>query len=373
MFTQLLTTPTAARRPRRLTKRLLGSGLVDLLTGPHGVDRYTEIVNPAWTINEARAEVVAVERRTPRSVTLRLAPNAAFTGFRAGQHINLTVEIDGRRHTRCYSPASSQHAPSGLIELTVGLHDGGLVSTWLREHATPGRVVGLDGVGGDFVIPDKRPGHIVLVSGGSGITPVLSMLRTLCDEDYEGDVAFLHYARGAGDAVYRDELARLAAGRDNLRVLVGFTRETAGSQLHGRFGEEHLEAAMPGTHADAAVFACGPPVLVEAVRDVCGDRVQSESFVPPVFVIPPDAGGGQISFAASGIDATDDGRSLLEQAEAAGLSPAHGCRMGICHTCTCRKTSGAVRNLITGAVSTTDEEDVQICVSAPVGDVELAI
>jgi len=373
MFTQLLTTPTAPRRPRTLTRRLLGSGLVDLLTGPHGVDRYTEIVNPAWTINEARAEIVAVERRSPRSVTLRLAPNAAFAGFHAGQHINLTVEIDGKRHTRCYSPASSQHAPSGLIELTVGLHEGGLVSTWLREHAAPGTVVGLDGVGGDFVIPDERPDHIVLVSGGSGITPVLSMLRTLCDEEYAGEVSFLHYARGAGDAVYRDELARLATGRDNVRILHGFTRNTAGSELYGRFGAEHLEAAMPEAHVGARVFACGPPVLVDAVREVCGDRVQSESFVPPVFVIPADAGGGRISFAASGVDATDDGRSLLEQAEAAGLTPDHGCRMGICHTCTCRKKSGAVRNLITGAVSTTDEEDVQICVSAPVGDVELAI
>jgi ferredoxin len=106
------------------------------------------------------------------------------------------------------------------------------------------------------------------------------------------------------------------------------------------------------------------------VREHC-DNVNAETFVPPVFEMTES--GGLITFADSGIDATNDGRPLLEQAEAAGLTPENGCRMGICHTCTRRKTRGAVKNLITGAVSTTDEEDVQICVSAPLGDVELAL
>jgi ferredoxin-NADP reductase len=356
------------------TRRGLGAGLLDLLTGPHGVDRYTELVDPTWVRGEARAEVVAAERRTPRSVTLTLRPNRAFPGFTAGQHVNLSVEIDGRRRTRPYSPASSQHAAAGLLELTVGLHDGGLVSTWLRAHAAPGTVVGLDGVGGEFVLPGERPARLVLISGGSGITPVLSMLRTLCDEGHAGEVAFLHYARRMEEACYRDELARLAHRHPNVRVLHGFTRDPAGSDLEGHLGAGHLRAALPDGHEDAHVYACGPPALVDAVRAVAGaGRVRSESFVPPVFTIPADAGGGRITFAASGAAATDDGRSILEQAEAAGLSPEHGCRMGICHSCTCRKTSGAVRNLITGAVSAAGEEDVQICVSAPVGDVELAL
>src|SRR5580765_9124036 len=86
-------TETPARRT--LTTRVLGSRLVDLLTGPHGVDRYTEIVNPVWTLGEARAEVVDVARTTPRSVTLTLRPNRSFRGFKAGQHVNVRVEIDG--------------------------------------------------------------------------------------------------------------------------------------------------------------------------------------------------------------------------------------------------------------------------------------
>lgn len=359
MFTQTRT-PT-------LRERVLRSPLVDLLTGPHGVDRYTELVDPTWTLGEARATVTAVRRQTPRSVTLTLEPNRVFTGFRAGQHINLTVEIDGRRRTRCYSPASAERARR--IELTVGRHDGGLVSTYLCDHAHPGMVVGLDSVGGDFVLPAERPRRILFVSGGSGITPVLSMARTLHAEGYTGDLAFVHYARSATEAAYRDELAALPG----MRVLHGYTRDTAGTDLQGRFCAEHLAAALPGARAsDTAVFVCGPPELVAAVREIAPDA-QSESFVPPTFELPAEASGGRLTFADSGVEVTDDGRPMLEQAEAAGLTPESGCRMGICHSCTRRKTRGAVRNLITGAVSGPDEEDVQICVTAPVGDVEISL
>ncbi|MGV0786905.1 ferredoxin reductase [Mycolicibacterium sp. XJ2] len=355
MFTQTLT--------RGLRDRVLGSPLVDLLTGPHGVDRYTELVAPTWTRSDARAEVVAVRRQTPRSVTLTLEPNQAFTGFRAGQHINLTVEIDGRRRTRPYSPANAEGAP--YLELTVGRHDGGLVSGYLCDHARPGMIVGLDSVGGDFVLPDDAPQRILFLSGGSGITPVMSMARTLRARGHGGEVAFIHYARSAEDACYRAELDAMTG----VRVLRGYTRSTAGSDLTGRFGPAHLAAAMPDPDA---VFVCGPPELASAVREHC-PNVHSESFVPPTYTVPAEPSGGTITFADSGVAVTDDGRPLLEQAENAGLTPESGCRMGICHSCTRRKTRGVVKNLVTGAVSAAEDEDVQICVSAPVGDVDLAL
>ncbi|MBW0017918.1 MAG: ferredoxin reductase [Mycobacterium sp.] len=360
MFTQTFT--------RTFAKRVLSSDLVDLLTGPHGVDRYTELVTPTWTLGEARAKVVDVRRTTPRSVTLTLAPNAAFTGrsaLKAGQYVNVTVEIDGRKHTRCYSPANAEGGSQ--LELTIGQHDGGLVSTFLYERARRGMVLGLSGIGGDFVLPERRPQRILFVSGGSGITPVLAMLRTLIAEGHPGEIAFVHYSRSAAEACYRDELAEMPG----VRVLHGYTRSDDGD-LVGRFDAEHLRAAMPSGHEPDVVFVCGPTSLVDAVTQHC-DNVHTESFVPPVFEPPTNPSGGRISFADSGIDVADDGRSLLEQAESAGLTPENGCRMGICHTCTRRKTSGTVRNLITGAVSTGPDEDVQICVSVPVGDVDLSL
>jgi ferredoxin len=189
------------------------------------------------------------------------------------------------------------------------------------------------------------------------------MARTLRTEGHTGEIALIHYARSAAEACYRDELAAMPA----VRVLHGYTRDTAGTDLVGRFCAEHLAAALPD--ADA-VFVCGPPALATAVRAVRPDA-HAESFVPPTFA--GAATGGQVTFADSGVAVTDDGRPLLEQAEAAGLTPESGCRMGICHSCTRRKTSGVVKNLITGAVSGVDSEDVQICVSAPLGDVEIAL
>src|SRR5690348_1672767 len=265
MFTQTLT--AGVRR------RVSSSSLVNLLTGPHGVDRYTELLEPTWTRGDARAKVIAVRRQTSRSVTLTLEPNDAFAGFRAGQHINLSVEINGRRRTRCYSPASAEG--SRTIELTIGRHDGGLVSNYLCDHAYPGMVLGLDSVGGDFVMPTVRPRRILFVSGGSGITPVLSMLRTLRAEGFTGDVAFIHYARAAGEACYRSELAALRG----VRVLHGYT-QAGGGDVTGHFDAGHLAAAFPEAGAAPdAVYVCGPAALVDAVRELCS-HAQSESFVP---------------------------------------------------------------------------------------------
>src|SRR3984893_1659803 len=282
MFTQTSTRSVA----QSLRKRVLGSDLLDLLTGPHGVDRYTELVAPTWTLGEARAKVIDVRRTTPRSVTLTLAPNETFTSthiVQAGQYVNLTVDIDGRRHSRCYSPANTEGSRN--LELTIGHHDGGLVSTYLYERARRGMVVGLAGVGGDFVLPARRPRRILFVSGGSGITPVMAMLRTLIAERHHGEIAFVHYARSAAEACYRDELAALK-DLPGVRVLHGYTRSNGGD-LVGRFGREHLTAAIASPDA---VFVCGPTALVEAVREHC-ENVYTESFVPPVFDAPANPSG----------------------------------------------------------------------------------
>lgn len=355
---------------------MLGSALAEALATPHGVDRYVQLVRPAFSLHEVRAEVLAVRRRTARSVTLTLRPNANWRGFRAGQSIRLGTEVDGVRRTRCYSPASSAQAPE-LLELTAHAQPGGGLSPFLRERARPGMVVSLSQAEGDFALPDERPAALLLVSGGSGITPVMSMLRTLCEEGHDGPVAFLHYARDEHDVAYADELAALAARHPNVRLLRGFSRNGSRGELRGRFGPEHVRAAGVDP-ADALTFACGPDALVGAVRaqwaqDGLEPRLYVERFAPPrPAPLDPDApAAGSVRFARSGVEASGTAAPLLEQAEAAGLAPRHGCRMGICHTCTCRKLDGAVRDLRTGEVSTAPDELIQICVTAPVGDVTL--
>ncbi len=371
MFTELSTRPLPARR---LARRVAGSGLVGALTYPHGVDRYLELVRPRWTLNELRAEVVAVRRSATDSVTLTLAPNDLWTGFEAGQHVAVTVVVDGVRRTRFYSPAGSAHGAPGQVELTVRRHAGGLVSQHLHDHARVGTVVGLGAAAGDFVLPARRPERLLLISGGSGITPLLSMLRTLCDEGHDAPVAFLHYARGREHLAYREELAELAARHRNVRVLNAFTREDGGD-LRGHFGPDHLRHVLSGGAA-AEAYVCGPSALLESVRGAWSAQgrstpVRSESFVPPAYAPSGDELGGTVRFGRSELSQASSGATLLEQAEAAGLTPAYGCRMGICHTCTCRKLAGRVRDVRSGELSSAEAESIQLCVSVPAGDVEL--
>jgi ferredoxin-NADP reductase len=364
--------------PTATVNRLLRSSLLEALTYPHGVDRYVELVRPLLVRREVRAEVNAVRRQTPRSVTLTLRANENWRGIRAGQFVNVSVEIEGVRETRPYSPAGSVHAADGTLELTVSTHPDGKVSRHLRDHARPGAIVGLSEAQGEFVLPETRPRRVLLISGGSGITPVMAMLRTLCDEGLAdaGEVGFLNYARSPELALYGAELEQLADRHSGLSVARGFTRGDGGT-LSGRFCREHLKAVLAeqAQHAEVATFVCGPPALIDAVRSAWAQdglpEPAVETFTPTVLSFDTAEAVGTVSFGTSGREAANSGLALLEQAEDAGLSPDHGCRMGICNTCSCRKTKGTVRNVLTGVLSSAGEEQIRICVSVPVGDVAL--
>ncbi len=366
--------PSAAS-PRRVGRLLLRSSLAEALAYPHGVDRYLELVRPLLVSHQVRAEVTSVRRQTPKSVTLELRPNAAWRGLRAGQFVGVSVEIDGVQETRPYSPAGSQHAADGVLELTVSTHPDGKVSRHLRQHARPGMIVGLTQAQGEFVLPDPRPERVLLISGGSGITPAMAMLRTLCDEGFAGEIGFLNYARSSELALYGCELERLAERHQRLRLARGFTRGR-GRPFTGRFRREHLDAVI-SERSCAATFVCGPPTLIDSVRGVWAhdDLAEPavETFAPRALSLDTASAHGTVSFAASGREALNSGLPLLEQAEDAGLAPEHGCRMGICNTCSCRKSSGTVRNIITGELSGSADEQIRICVSVPVGDVALDI
>jgi ferredoxin-NADP reductase len=278
------------------------------------------------------------------------------------------VEIDGVRRSRTYSPACSERSPDGLLELTVTTHPKGLVSRHLHGHGRAGAILHLGEAGGDFVLPQPRPGRLVLISGGSGITPVLSMLRTLTDENHDGEVAFVHYARTAADWLYEAEVRELAARHPSISVDYVATRQ--GGPHFSRCAIERLMGSLDGVHA----AVCGPSSLIEAVKGMWPDPklVLAESFTPPSLQIAA-AATGTLSFVRSDHAVPIGSGTLLEQAEAAGLTPEFGCRMGICHTCTCRKTAGAVQDVRTGEVSDEQDEDIQLCVSVPAGDVALEI
>nr|WP_245574115.1 ferredoxin reductase [Amycolatopsis nigrescens] len=367
--------PNLSRAGWRRIRRVLDSRVVGALAVPHGVDRYLGLFNPVWSVREVRAVVTGVAHHTEDSVTLTLRPNANWEGARAGQYVRLAVEIGGVRRTRCFSVAGAAHRADGTIEITAKVNPAGTVSRYLKEHARPGLVVVLSQAEGGFVLPAQLPGRIVLISAGSGITPVMSLLRALVARRFPGQVTFLHYARTAQQMIYREELAALAAACPRLILAPVYTRAPGAGRLDGRFCREHLLEVAPD-YADALTYVCGPGALMDTAAALwtaegIENRLLTERFTIRAPVTDAGDATGEVRFIRSGITAPNDGRTLLEQAEAAGVNPEYGCRMGVCHSCSSIKPDGSVRNVLTGAVTSEAGARIQLCVTAPCGDVEL--
>src|SRR3954454_1261133 len=249
--------------PLRFGRRLLDTRFAESLVHPNPIERYVGIIDPVWSRRDVRATITSIEWQTARSATITLKPNGNWNGFEAGQHIGVTVSVNGVLTTRYYSPAGSAERGSDLIELTITAHPRGKVSNHLVENARPGMVLGLSPAEGDFVLPPKHPDQVLLISGGSGITPVMSMLRTLCDRKYDKPITFVHFARTHEDELYGIELRDLAAEHPNLKVVQAFTREPAqkGAAFSGHLTRKNLAAVCP-EFAGAETFVCGPTQLV---------------------------------------------------------------------------------------------------------------
>lgn len=256
-----------------LTKRLLRRAVrvFDVAATPYGVDRYVELVRPSWSSTEIRAKVISAERTTERSVTLTLRPNGNWRGFRAGQYTQLGVEIDGVRHTRCYSMTNAATTKDGTIELCVTAHPEGRVSGHLVRSAARGQILTLTPAQGFFILPDTEPDHLFLISGGSGITPVLSMLRTRNALGWTKPVTFLHYALSQSDLLFARELDDLASSAPGVRVLKVFTERPGTGELDGFFSAEQLHTGDIDWR-DAEAYVCGPAPLMDAARAVRGSR-----------------------------------------------------------------------------------------------------
>lgn len=354
-----------------LARRAARSRTLGLLTQPYPPSRWTELVNPLWS-DEDRARVTDVRHETDDVITLTLRPAPGWPGHRAGQHTVLRVDVDGVRYARAFTLASSAHR-TDTVELTCKAYPDAVVVPHLRDHAAAGLVVGLDHPTGEVVLPDERPEHLVCVVGGSGITPAMAMLRTLRDEGHAGRITFVQFARTAADVLFADELDALTERLAGLAVHTVLTREATGPLAGRRLDTALLDEVAPGW-ASATSLVCGPVPMLEAAEEIwsgdLADRLLVERFRPKPLVIPDDV-SGTVRFTKSQVTCDNDGRTLLEQAEAAGLSPEFGCRMGICHTCDVPKLAGITRDVRNDEVDTGQRSKVQPCVSVALGDVDL--
>jgi len=342
------------------------------ITTPLLPDDYLHLANPLWSARELRGRILEVRRETEDSATLVIKPGWGFSfDYQPGQYMGIGLLMDGRWRWRSYSLTSSPAEMSGprTVTITVKAMPEGFLSTHLVAGVEPGTIVRLAAPQGNFVLPDPAPSSILFLTAGSGITPVMSMLRTLVRRNQIGDVTHLHSAPTESDVMFRAELAALADSQPGYRLQVRETRK------QGRLDLASLDQEVPDWRA-RQTWACGPEgMLVQAEKAWSsagiGDRLHLERFA--VSKAAPAGAGGMVTFVQSGRTvAADAATSLMDAGEGAGVQMPFGCRMGICQSCVVTLVEGHARDLRTGA-----EHDpgtrVQTCVSAASGDCALDI
>jgi ferredoxin-NADP reductase len=334
------------------------------ITTPLLPDDYLRLANPLWSARELRGRIVEVRRETEDSATLVIKPGWGFSfDYQPGQYVGIGLFIDGRWRWRSYSLTSSP-VSAGTITITVKAMPEGFLSTHLVAGVEPGTIVRLAAPQGNFVLPDPAPPSILFLTAGSGITPVMSMLRTLLRRNQIGDIAHLHSAPTEADVMFAAELAALANAHPGYRLSVRETRAA------GRLDLSRLDEQVPDWR-ERQTWACGPEGMLDQATRVwnaggIGDRLHLERFA--VAKAAPAGAGGTVTFARSGRSvAADAATSVMDAGEGAGVQMPFGCRMGICQSCVVDLVEGHVRDLRTG-----EQHDpgtrVQTCVSAASGD-----
>jgi ferredoxin-NADP reductase len=333
-------------------------------------DDYLELINPLWSTRELRGRVEEIRPETSSAVTIVIRPGHRWEGHRPGQYLRVGVVVDGVFHWRAYSLTSEPERPDGCIAITPKLVEAGKVSPHLVRQAKPGAILRLGGVEGDFVLPDE-PRRLLFVSAGSGITPVMSMLRSLHRRDAIDDVVLLHSARYEDDVIFGDQLRALADRHRQLRLHVRITSE------QGRMTPGDLDELCPDWRG-RATFASGPGELLDALaehweRHADPQALRMERFQPRIGG-GEEGEGGTIAFLSSDTETESDGATpILVAGEQAGLELPFGCREGICHTCIGKLCSGRVRDLRNGKVYGSEGEMVRTCISAPEGAIEIEL
>jgi ferredoxin-NADP reductase len=336
-------------------------------------DDYLELINPLWSTRELRGKVVSIEPETEDAATVTIKPGYRWEGHKPGQYLRIGVDIEGVRHWRAYSLTSDPEREDGFISITVKNVDEGVVSPYLVRRGRPGAIVGLGGVEGDFILPEELPEKLLFISAGSGITPIMSMLRSLDHRDEMNDVVLLHSARGKDDVIFGARLRALAKKHEGFRFHEQNTKED------GRMKPAHLDDLCPDWNK-RETYLSGPSEMLDAMEDHWDrhgdcDLLHMERFQPKLGLGEHGEGeGGTVKFLESDCEVECDGSTpILVAGEEAGLDLPYGCREGICHTCVGTLRSGQLRDLRSGKVGGQEGETVRTCINTAEGPVEIEL
>jgi stearoyl-CoA 9-desaturase NADPH oxidoreductase len=347
--------------------------LIGRITTPLLPDDYSKLANPLWSARELRGRVVEVRRETEDSATLVIKPGWGFSfDYQPGQYVGIGVLMDGRWRWRSYSLTSTPIKGERTITITVKAMPEGFLSTHLVGGLAPGTIVRLAAPQGNFVMPDPAPAKVLFITGGSGVTPVMSMLRTLARREQITDIVHLHSAPTKSDVLFASELTDMANRHDGYRLRLRATR------TEGRLDVARLDDEVPDWR-ERQTWACGPDGMLTACEQMwqagdVADRLHLERFAASRALAGRAHGqGGTVEFARSGktVDA-DAATPLMDAGEQAGVRMPFGCRMGICQSCVVGLLEGHVRDLRTGAEHEPGSR-IQTCISAASGDCVLDV
>ena len=343
------------------------------MTFPLVPDDYLGLLNPEWSASELTGRIQRIQPETADTSTVVIRPSFPWPGHRPGQYLRIGVELDGIRHWRAYSLTSDPDHPDGLVSITVKHVPEGRMSPYFTRKVEPGTMVYLGDVEGEFKMPDPLPQRTLLISAGSGITPIWCMLRELERRDALNDVLHVHCAREPDQVIFGEDLRRM-------------DREYDGYTLH-----EHLTGQVPRLDGeglgeictdwrDRETFLSGPRGLMDVLEthwkgEGDYDRLNMERFQPIIGTGDSEVGsGGTVSFRVTDVEATCDvGVSILVGGEEAGALLPFGCRLGICHTCKGKLRTGQVRDLRTGELHGEAGQTIRTCVNAPEGPIEIEL
>lgn len=353
------------------------------------IESVIQLIKPEWRYKRRSAKVISIKSETKNIYTLTLKPDNKWSGFISGQFVLLSVEIDGRMMTRTFSISSAprDYLNSGNIEISIRVQDHGHVTNWLKDELKSGDYVYLSEAMGDFCLSS---GHHkkVFIAAGSGITPIRSMLNEHTDSAWLKEAHLFFFVRDKNELFFAQDFESLKAKGLNLHIT--YTQES------GHFNLNQLEQALSQNGQNQSIetidfYVCGPGKMIDSSISILANAGVDRSNIhfeyfgqAPRKLGTPETDKAsnssdfiQVDYLTSRKQVTFNSgtvnKTLLELAEDEGLKPVSGCRMGICHQCICKKKQGRVFNTKTQRYSDSGEEEIQLCLSIPVGSVQLAL
>jgi ferredoxin-NADP reductase len=299
-------------------------------------------------------ELIRSEVQTPDAKTLcfRVQEGKQLIA-KPGQFLTFHLNIDGKQISRCYSICSSA-LKTNYVEITPKRTKNGYVSDFLNEKVIPGMVIQASGPGGQFFFDEKVHHDIVLIAAGSGVTPMMAMLRYIEERGIDVPITLIYCVRSSQDIIFQQELTRLSHSLARFRLIITLSAPDAGwTGNKGRLNKELLLERILDFHSPT-FFLCGPGAFMHHVSEllkeqgVSADRIKQESFGGKASLASPDPSAERsvpfVEFLRSGFqfELIPD-MTLLEFAETVGISIPFGCRQGQCGTCATRLLQGHVK------------------------------